>query len=94
MNLMPVKAAIDDHIQRLFDALLSSLRKSISADVASIDSFITVATETLSQRPQTVEEIGQANAQHVEYATKRREVRSNRHDTSTLELVVKTSTDQ
>ncbi|XP_025088458.1 cytoplasmic dynein 2 heavy chain 1-like isoform X3 [Pomacea canaliculata] len=75
VNLMPVKAAIDDHIQRLFDALLSSLRKSISADVASIDSFITVATETLSQRPQTVEEIGQANAQHVEYATKRREVK-------------------
>lgn len=59
---------IDDHIQRLFDALLNSLRKSIMSDVTSIDNFLTSAVETLSQRPQSVEEIGEANGKHAEFA--------------------------
>ena len=75
VNLMPVKAVIDDHIQRLFDALLNSLRKSINNDVNEIDTFVSSATDTLSQRPQTVDEIGDANAKHSEFATKKKEVR-------------------
>ncbi|XP_076467409.1 LOW QUALITY PROTEIN: cytoplasmic dynein 2 heavy chain 1-like [Babylonia areolata] len=75
VNLMPVKAVIDDHIQRLFDALLNSLRKAISNDVNSIDTFVSSATDTLSQRPQTVEEIGEANAKHSEFAKKKQEVK-------------------
>ena len=72
VNCTPVKAVIDDHIQRLFDALLNSLRKSIAADVNQIDSFVSGATDTLSQRPQTVEEIGEANSKHSEFsATKK-----------------------
>ena len=31
VSTLPVKSTIDDHIQQLFDALLSSLRRSISA---------------------------------------------------------------
>ncbi|XP_064610087.1 cytoplasmic dynein 2 heavy chain 1-like isoform X3 [Liolophura sinensis] len=67
VSTTPVKAVIDDHIQRLFDALLNSLRKSIISDVTSIDNFLTSAMETLSQRPQSVEEIGEANAKHAEF---------------------------
>ncbi|KAJ8297986.1 LOW QUALITY PROTEIN: hypothetical protein KUTeg_024517 [Tegillarca granosa] len=55
VNTMPVKAAIDDHIQRLFDALMNSLRKAITKDVGTIDEFLTNAMETLSKRPQTVQ---------------------------------------
>ena len=33
VSTLPVKSAIDDHIQQLFDALLSSLRRSISANL-------------------------------------------------------------
>ncbi|KAK7096855.1 hypothetical protein V1264_003902 [Littorina saxatilis] len=75
VNLMPVKAVIDDHIQRLFDALLNSLRKAISQDVNEIDTFVSSATDTLSQRPQTVEEIGDANSKHSEFAKKKQEVK-------------------
>ena len=74
--MTPVKAVIDDHIQRLFDALLNSLRKAISADVNEIDTFLKGAMETLSNRPQNVEEIGQANAKHAEFNKKKKEVRS------------------
>jgi hypothetical protein len=73
----PVKAVIDDHIQRLFDALLNALRKAINMDVHTIDSFLSTAMETLSQRPQTVEEIGEVNAKHSEFAKSKSEVSMN-----------------
>jgi dynein heavy chain 2 len=77
VNTNPVKAVIDDHIQRLFDALLNSLRKAISTEVNSIDVFLKEAMETLSKRPQTVEEIGEANGKHSEFLKKKKEVGSS-----------------
>ncbi|XP_012944204.1 cytoplasmic dynein 2 heavy chain 1 [Aplysia californica] len=75
VNTTPVKAVIDDHIQRLFDALLNSLRKSINRDVSDIDTFVSSAMDTLSQRPQTVEEIGEANAKHTEFGATKKTVK-------------------
>jgi len=60
-------------MQRLFDSLLGSLRRSIQADVTEIDSYLKTAMETLSQRPQTIEEIGDANMKHVEFMKKKNE---------------------
>ena len=74
VSTSPVKSTIDDHIQQLFDALLTSLRRSITNDVQTIDSFLTSATDALSTRPQTVEEIDVANAKHSELATKKLQV--------------------
>ena len=75
VNTNPVKAVIDDHIQRLFDALLNSLRKAISTEVNTIDAFLKEAMETLSKRPQSVEEIGEANGKHSEFLKKKKEVK-------------------
>ena len=74
VSTSPVKSTIDDHIQQLFDALLTSLRRSITNEVQTIDTFLTSATEALSTRPQTVEEIGQANAKHSELSTEKIQV--------------------
>jgi len=74
VNALPIKTIIDDHIQRLFDALLGSLRRSIQSDITEIESFVTAAIETLSQRPQTVEEIGEANGKHMEFTKRKKEV--------------------
>ena len=74
VSTTPVKAVIDDHIQRLFDALLNSLRRSITKDVGTIETFLNDAMDTLSQRPQTVEEIGEANAKHSEFGKSKKEV--------------------
>lgn len=73
VSTIPVKAVIDDHIQRLFDALLNSLRRGISNDVTKIDTFLNEAMETLSRRPQTVEEIGDANAKHSAFKNTKKE---------------------
>ena len=62
-----MKSVIDDHIQRLFDALLLTLKKAIQAEVSSIEGFLDTAMETLSNRPQTVQEMGDANAKHSEF---------------------------
>lgn len=69
-----MKTTIDDHIQQLFDALLGSLRRSISSDLQTIDSFLEEAKEALSVRPQSVEEIGEVNQSHRDLAKKKPEV--------------------
>ncbi|XP_077984893.1 cytoplasmic dynein 2 heavy chain 1-like [Glandiceps talaboti] len=74
VSTTPVKAVIDDHIQRLFDALLLSLRKSISSHTTEIEKFVNDGMEALSTRPQTVEEIGLANAKHAELTAKKPEI--------------------
>ncbi|KAM4627347.1 cytoplasmic dynein 2 heavy chain 1 [Polymixia lowei] len=64
VNCEPVKAVIDDLIQRLFDTLLMSLRKSIQGHTQSIEGFVSESMEALSTRPESIEEIGEANARH------------------------------
>ncbi|XP_033632471.1 cytoplasmic dynein 2 heavy chain 1-like isoform X2 [Asterias rubens] len=75
VSTTPVKSTIDSLIQRLFDSLLSSLRYSITEHVNEIDRFLKDATEALSTRPQTVEEIGKANAKHAELQAKKPEIK-------------------
>ncbi|XP_051782842.1 cytoplasmic dynein 2 heavy chain 1 isoform X2 [Erpetoichthys calabaricus] len=74
INCNPVKAVIDDLFQRLFDALLVSLKKSIQANMQDIDTFVSQAMEELSSRPQTVDEIGLANSKHAELQIKKPEI--------------------
>ena len=74
VSTVPVKATIDDHIQRLYDSLLSSLRRSITLNVQSIDTFLSGAVDDLSTRPQSVEEIGKANQLHTELSSRRPQV--------------------
>ncbi|XP_062407923.1 dynein cytoplasmic 2 heavy chain 1 [Sardina pilchardus] len=74
VNCEPVKAAIDDLIQRLFDTLLASLRKSIQGHTQNIETFVAQAMETLSERPENIEEIGEANIKHGELQAKKPEI--------------------
>ncbi|EDO38992.1 predicted protein [Nematostella vectensis] len=74
VSTVPVKSTIDDHIQQLFDALMSSLRRSITQEVQTIDTFLTSGMEALSTRPQTVEEIGEANLKHTELTSQKPQI--------------------
>ena len=71
-----MKSSIDDHLQRLHDALLGALRHSIQADFNNISNFLTNAKESLSIKPQSVEEIGEVNQKHAELLAKKPEVYS------------------
>ncbi|XP_075347137.1 cytoplasmic dynein 2 heavy chain 1 isoform X3 [Mycteria americana] len=61
----PVKTVIDDFIQKLYDVLVISLRKSIQAHLYDVSSFLTDAMETLMVRPQTVDEIAEDNLKYL-----------------------------
>ncbi|XP_075448514.1 cytoplasmic dynein 2 heavy chain 1 isoform X2 [Ascaphus truei] len=74
INCNPVKTVIDDLIQKLFDSLLISLKKSIQANLYEIDTFVTDGMEMLSSRPQSVEEIGQANMKHEKLKLRKPEI--------------------
>ncbi|KAM9321467.1 cytoplasmic dynein 2 heavy chain 1 [Gastrophryne carolinensis] len=74
INCNPVKTVIDDLIQKLFDSLLISLKKSIQANLHEIDSFLTDGMETLSSRPQSIEEIGEANKKYGELQLRKPEI--------------------
>ena len=74
VSTLPVKSSVDDHLQRLHDAILGALRHSIQADFNSITNFLTAAKESLSVKPQSVEEIGEVNQKHAELLAKKPEV--------------------
>ncbi|TRY83670.1 hypothetical protein DNTS_027964 [Danionella cerebrum] len=74
VNSEPVRVAVDDLIQRLFDALLTSLRRSVQGHVQAIDSFVSGAMETLSLRPESIDEIGEANAKHSQLQTQKHQI--------------------
>ena len=71
INTLPVKGVIDDHIRSLFDALVDSLRRAINKDMAEMEAFLDLANAKLVTRPQTVAEVGEANASHAEFREKR-----------------------
>uniref|UniRef100_A0A3Q2VKF8 Cytoplasmic dynein 2 heavy chain 1 n=1 Tax=Haplochromis burtoni TaxID=8153 RepID=A0A3Q2VKF8_HAPBU len=74
VNCEPVKAAIDDLIQRLFDMLLLSLRKSIQGHTQAIETFVTESMEALSTRPESMEEIGAASAKYNQILARKPEI--------------------
>ncbi|XP_069664408.1 cytoplasmic dynein 2 heavy chain 1 isoform X2 [Haliaeetus albicilla] len=65
VNCNPVKNVIDDFIQKLYDVLVISLRKSIQAHLCDVSSFLTDAMDTLVIRPQTVEEVAEDNLKYL-----------------------------
>ncbi|XP_056467776.1 cytoplasmic dynein 2 heavy chain 1 isoform X1 [Gadus chalcogrammus] len=74
VNCEPVRAVIDDLIQRLFDALLVCLRKSIQGHTQTIEAFVSDAMEALSTRPESIEEISEANARHCQIKAREPEI--------------------
>ena len=68
VSTLPVKASVEDHIQQLFDALLTSLRRSIQTNLSAIDQFLVKGKDALSVRPQTIEEIGDVNQAYNQLA--------------------------
>ncbi|XP_023565248.1 cytoplasmic dynein 2 heavy chain 1 [Octodon degus] len=74
INCNPVKAVIDDLIQKLFDMLVLSLKKSIQAHLHEIDTFVTEAMEVLTVIPQSVEEIGDANFRYGKLQERKPEI--------------------
>ncbi|KAL5109991.1 Cytoplasmic dynein 2 heavy chain 1 [Taenia crassiceps] len=64
VNCVPVKNAIEQLLQNLFEALLNCLKRSVKADLVTADAFLSDALEKLSVRPQTMKEMASARDGH------------------------------
>jgi hypothetical protein len=59
VNIVPLKAGIEDLFRRMTDALVETLQESIERDSDLVHSFIRKGLEKLSKNPKSVEEIEQ-----------------------------------
>lgn len=58
VSAVPLKSAIDEMLQRLNDALILTLRKSVLSHLNSMDTFLDDSMEKLNSRPHSIDEIG------------------------------------
>ena len=69
-----MKLTVENQLRRLHDAMLSYLKSSIVRDATNIDAFVESGVETLNDRPQTLDEIGESYKKHEDLNSKRKEV--------------------
>uniref|UniRef100_A0A915A9S1 CCHC-type domain-containing protein n=1 Tax=Parascaris univalens TaxID=6257 RepID=A0A915A9S1_PARUN len=67
--------AIDDMLQRLFDTLVWTLRHSINTQIQTIGQFFSQAVTVLSSRPQSIDEIVDADRKHTEFGRSKKEMK-------------------
>lgn len=60
VSCTPLKQSIEDLLQRLNDALMLCLRKSILTSISEVDRYLETGMEKLGHRPRSVEDISQA----------------------------------
>jgi hypothetical protein len=63
VSLAPLKAAVEDQLQRLSDALQLGMARQAAATQRELDAFITESLEAMSKRPQSVDEIASSKAE-------------------------------
>lgn len=75
VSCAPVLSEIELHNRRFWDVLTVSLQSSILRDVALVESFISESRLLLEKQPQSLLEIGDANASYVKIMNSSKEVR-------------------
>ncbi|CAF0723119.1 unnamed protein product [Rotaria sordida] len=74
VHITPFKSAIENQIQRLQDYMLTHLKRSITRDATTIDSFVNEGLEMLNDRPRNHEEIRLSYKKHDELNSKRKDI--------------------
>lgn len=74
VNTIPLKLTIENQIRRLNDSMLTHLKRSITRDAGSIESFVNEGLEALNDRPRTHEELGSSYKKHDELKARRQEI--------------------
>lgn len=71
ISVTPLKSSLEDHLQRLSEALVLSLKTTIKTDAELLGEFLKNAQSKLNQRPQSVEEIAQAQKEILEVVSQK-----------------------
>ena len=76
VSLTPFKGYLDELLLRISDCLLVSLRRGILDEMKEVDAFLTKATDRLTSRPHTVDEITEAQKEWKELGEQKDHIRS------------------
>lgn len=71
---MPVRAEMELHNRRYWDALVTSLQSSILREVSDLEKYTTDAMQILNTQPRTLSEVGEAHAKHAQVMAASNEV--------------------
>uniref|UniRef100_A0AC35UGK5 Cytoplasmic dynein 2 heavy chain 1 n=1 Tax=Rhabditophanes sp. KR3021 TaxID=114890 RepID=A0AC35UGK5_9BILA len=74
-----IKATIDDLLTRLYNSLVWTLKHSILVELSDTSKFIDSAISTLNIRPQSIEEIAEANQTHFKLIKAQKEMKEKIH---------------
>jgi dynein heavy chain 2, cytosolic len=77
VSLTPFKGYLDELLMRISDSLLVNLRRTILEEFKEVDAFLTKATERLSSRPHTVDEITEAQKEWKEMGDQKERIRAS-----------------
>ncbi len=67
VSFAPVRMEVEILNRKYWDALESTLQRSVSRDAQAIETFASGAMDTLRRQPQSVEEIAEANQRHRDF---------------------------
>ncbi|KAK6637824.1 hypothetical protein RUM44_008246 [Polyplax serrata] len=66
VSVLPIRAEIESHNRKYWDALTMSLQTSILRDINELNKYIADATNILNSQPKTISEVGEANMKHAQ----------------------------
>ena len=69
-----VKSAIDDLLHRFYDTLTWTLRHSINTQIQAMGQTVAQGIDLLGSRPQSLEEVAEANQNHLKLALQAKEM--------------------
>ena len=73
ISTMSIKTVIDDLLHRLYDTLTWTLRHSITSQLQLMGQDLNSGIELLGTRPQTLDEVAEANQNHLKLAASSRQ---------------------
>jgi dynein heavy chain 2 len=75
ISTVVLKSVIEEHLERLSDALVLSLKRKVMEEVKNVSAFLVQALETLNVRPDSVSELGKAQAEARELQERQGDVK-------------------
>ena len=86
ISLIPLKLAIESQLQRLFDSLVVTLKRSVTSHLLEVENFMEESNKVFDTAVSTFDDISAVNAKHVEIITNLGKVRCCRDDLLVVEL--------
>lgn len=66
VSVLPLRAEIELHNRKYWDALVNSLQSSIIREINDLEKYIEDSMQVLNTQPRTMSEVGEAHSKHAQ----------------------------